>query len=301
MGRLTHITTALALLLCSLMVSAANLTESARWENGIYRIELSDPVEGGENGVDNRQAKQLGNRTLYLKREQDSLKTKVNQATASVSSVNTSLNTLGARVTTNTNDITNLKPLTAKVNTNTSDIAGLKTTTATHTADIAALQSNTGLPAHNHDDRYYTKAQSDGKYALKSSSSSVSLKHLRVSFKFVTGATVASRSIQVLQNPNNITVRFVGNNVYLDLQPADATMNFPSRTAVIINNFSTTSTISGGTGASSAAKPSAHVASVSAGTVALNVSDYTTYVDGGDNISTSGYAVLHADVSILMW
>lgn len=45
----------------------ANLTETAQWEEGIYRIETTDPVIGGEDGIDNRQAKQLGNRTLYLK------------------------------------------------------------------------------------------------------------------------------------------------------------------------------------------------------------------------------------------
>lgn len=46
----------------------ANLKETAQWEDGIYRIEQTDPVVGGEDGIDNIQAKQLGNRTLYLKR-----------------------------------------------------------------------------------------------------------------------------------------------------------------------------------------------------------------------------------------
>ena len=44
----------------------ANLNEIAQWEEGIYRIEQTDPVVGGEDGIDNIQAKQLGNRTLYL-------------------------------------------------------------------------------------------------------------------------------------------------------------------------------------------------------------------------------------------
>lgn len=52
----------------------ANLQESAKWENGIYRIELTDPVVGGEDGIDNIQAKQLGNRTLYLKAQLDAMK-----------------------------------------------------------------------------------------------------------------------------------------------------------------------------------------------------------------------------------
>lgn len=51
----------------------ANLQESAKWEDGIYRIELTDPVVGGEDGIDNIQAKQLGNRTLYLKKKVDEM------------------------------------------------------------------------------------------------------------------------------------------------------------------------------------------------------------------------------------
>ena len=47
----------------------ANLQETAQWETGIYQLETSDPVMGGADGVDNRQAKQLGNRTLWLKNE----------------------------------------------------------------------------------------------------------------------------------------------------------------------------------------------------------------------------------------
>lgn len=47
----------------------ANLIETPKWEDGIYRIELTDPVVGGEDGIDNIQAKQLGNRTLWLKKK----------------------------------------------------------------------------------------------------------------------------------------------------------------------------------------------------------------------------------------
>jgi hypothetical protein len=47
----------------------ANLSESALWENGIYQLETNDPVEGGALGVSNRQARQLGNRTLWLKQQ----------------------------------------------------------------------------------------------------------------------------------------------------------------------------------------------------------------------------------------
>lgn len=51
----------------------ANLKETPQWEDGIYRIELTDPVVGGEDGIDNIQAKQLGNRTLYLKQKVDAM------------------------------------------------------------------------------------------------------------------------------------------------------------------------------------------------------------------------------------
>ena len=47
----------------------ANVKETATWENGIYQLETTDPVLGGENGIDNLQARQLGNRTQWLKTE----------------------------------------------------------------------------------------------------------------------------------------------------------------------------------------------------------------------------------------
>lgn len=45
----------------------ANLPESPTWEAGIYQLEETDPVQGGPNGIDNQQGKQLANRTAYLK------------------------------------------------------------------------------------------------------------------------------------------------------------------------------------------------------------------------------------------
>ena len=47
----------------------ADLQELGQWENGIYQIEQSDVVRGGDpqsGGVANRQAQQLANRTKYL-------------------------------------------------------------------------------------------------------------------------------------------------------------------------------------------------------------------------------------------
>lgn len=45
----------------------ANLTEKTIWETGIYQLETADPVEGGAEGKSNQQAKQLANRTAWLK------------------------------------------------------------------------------------------------------------------------------------------------------------------------------------------------------------------------------------------
>ncbi|HDR8943572.1 TPA: hypothetical protein QDA71_000537 [Burkholderia vietnamiensis] len=44
-----------------------NLVEREKWEDGIYQLEESDPVIGGPDGIDNLQAKQLANRTVYLR------------------------------------------------------------------------------------------------------------------------------------------------------------------------------------------------------------------------------------------
>ena len=43
------------------------------YEVGIYQIEQDDSVAGGPNGIANRQATQLGNRTRYLKDKVDAI------------------------------------------------------------------------------------------------------------------------------------------------------------------------------------------------------------------------------------
>lgn len=53
----------------------AELTELAQWESGIYQLEEDDLVKGGADGIDNLQAKQLANRTAYLKQQAESLGT----------------------------------------------------------------------------------------------------------------------------------------------------------------------------------------------------------------------------------
>jgi len=53
----------------SLPPNANILPESPVWEQGIYQYEITDPLQGGSDGIDNLQGKQLANRTAYLKKE----------------------------------------------------------------------------------------------------------------------------------------------------------------------------------------------------------------------------------------
>lgn len=47
----------------------ADLNLTPTWDAGVYRIETTDPVMGGENGISNKGAKNLGNRTEWLKQQ----------------------------------------------------------------------------------------------------------------------------------------------------------------------------------------------------------------------------------------
>lgn len=47
----------------------ANLQEQTEWPDGIYCIGLTDPVVGGEDGIDNLPHKQLAARTQWLKKQ----------------------------------------------------------------------------------------------------------------------------------------------------------------------------------------------------------------------------------------
>lgn len=49
----------------------ATVAENATWESGIYQLETADPVMAGPDGISNLQAKQLANRTKYLKQTSD--------------------------------------------------------------------------------------------------------------------------------------------------------------------------------------------------------------------------------------
>lgn len=45
----------------------AFVAETSTWEEGVYQIEIGDPVSGGEEGIANVQPKQLANRTVKLR------------------------------------------------------------------------------------------------------------------------------------------------------------------------------------------------------------------------------------------
>jgi len=56
----------------------ANLAEQANYPDGIYQLETTDPVVGGPEGVSNIQAKQLANRTAWLKAQVEQLLAELN-------------------------------------------------------------------------------------------------------------------------------------------------------------------------------------------------------------------------------
>lgn len=60
----------------------ANIRENKIWEEGIYQLEVTDPVVGGIDGISNKQAKQLANRTGYLKEQLENDKNSVDTALA---------------------------------------------------------------------------------------------------------------------------------------------------------------------------------------------------------------------------
>ncbi|WP_186210291.1 phage tail protein [Burkholderia gladioli] len=67
----------------------ANLKEDSAWVDGIYQLETSDPVQGGPDGVDNVQAKQLGSRTRYLKDRVDATDKRVDAMGQAVAGLGT--------------------------------------------------------------------------------------------------------------------------------------------------------------------------------------------------------------------
>ena len=64
------------------------IKENANWESSIYQIEPTDPVIGGENGPANTQARQLANRTAYLKTQDDAKTAEISEARGTYGNLN---------------------------------------------------------------------------------------------------------------------------------------------------------------------------------------------------------------------
>lgn len=64
------------------------IKETANWESSIYQIEPTDPVLAGENGPANTQARQLANRTAYLKTQDDAKTAEISTARGTYGSLN---------------------------------------------------------------------------------------------------------------------------------------------------------------------------------------------------------------------
>lgn len=82
----------------------ALIKETAQWVDDIYLIEPNDPVEGGEDGVDNRPHIELANRTAFLnkKRKEQEQKTqeiddKVNGLTTQVDEIQVTIQNGGGQ------------------------------------------------------------------------------------------------------------------------------------------------------------------------------------------------------------
>lgn len=70
----------------------ADLPELSEWASGIYQLETSDPVLAGPEGIDNLQAKQLANRTRWLREQLEQLDHK--QSVRAATTTNIALNAL---------------------------------------------------------------------------------------------------------------------------------------------------------------------------------------------------------------
>ena len=64
------------------------IKETANWESSIYQIEPTDPVLGGENGPANTQARQLANRTAWLKTQDDAKTAEISAARGTYGNLN---------------------------------------------------------------------------------------------------------------------------------------------------------------------------------------------------------------------
>lgn len=71
------------------------ITENSNYEQEIYLIEPTDPVQGGVNGVSNKQAHQLANRTAYLKADVDAKAVQISAMQAQINTLTQKLEALG--------------------------------------------------------------------------------------------------------------------------------------------------------------------------------------------------------------
>ena len=70
----------------------ALIKETTEWVENIYLIEPNDPVEGGEDGVDNRPHIELANRTAFLNKKRQEQEQKTQEIDDKVNSLTTQVN-----------------------------------------------------------------------------------------------------------------------------------------------------------------------------------------------------------------
>ena len=72
------------------------LHEEPQWESGIYQLEITDPIQGGPDGIANLQAKQLANRTKFLKAEVERVDAEIGTLDTDLSNAKTVLDNIVA-------------------------------------------------------------------------------------------------------------------------------------------------------------------------------------------------------------
>lgn len=87
----------------------ANINELDRFDDNVYLIDEQDSVLGGENGISNKQAKALANRTRWLKNVYQTLSESLSALDSQVSSLSTSLtNYIDSGISSLSSQISNL-------------------------------------------------------------------------------------------------------------------------------------------------------------------------------------------------
>lgn len=82
----------------------ASLNEISQWEENIYQLETTDEIKGGVDGIANRQAKELANRTRFLKNELDSKTKKLTTQSTTTDNVKIEFNLDNVRFAPNIED-----------------------------------------------------------------------------------------------------------------------------------------------------------------------------------------------------